>query len=185
MIEVESKILNIDCEFVRTRLKSVGAHFVSKKVFHTLLFRLPKELSKATLRLRKEGDRSVLTFKTIIKSPDDSVKVRNEMETEVENFEMMKRVLLSLGYSVSQEFEKIREEYRLDDAIIVIDQFQGRYAVIPPLLEIEAIDATEVIRMAELLGYEKSQLSSAGLRDFVVQYNLGELDSDTDKSGGS
>lgn len=176
MIEIESKILNIDCQAVREKLKSVNATFLSEKVFHSLLFRLPPHLSTATLRLRKEGEKSMLTFKTIVESNDPSVKKRNEREVEVGDFDVTKEILLSLGYAIAQDFQKIREEYRLHGASVVIDRFQGRYSVIPPLLEIEAESSVEVKRIAALLGFRENQLSRAGLRDFVVQYGLGELD---------
>ncbi len=175
MIEIESKILNIDIEDAKKRLKKAKAVDFGEKKFEVFLFSVPENLKGSTLRLRKEGDDAVLTFKKVLKSESDGIKRRNEMEVIVSDFEVCMQMLLSLGYQVRQHFSKMRSEYHLDGAEIVIDRYLGSFAVIPPLMEIEADSEAVVIEIAEKLGYSRGDLSTKGLRDFVVEYGLPDL----------
>lgn len=72
------------------------------------------------LRLRKYGERWVLTHKA--KSKAGRHKVRVELETEVENGEQMDRVLRALGYSPTFKYEKYRAEWSDGKGHVVLDE---------------------------------------------------------------
>jgi len=72
------------------------------------------------LRLRKYGDRWVLTHKS--KSTAGRYKRRLELETRVENGEQMDAILRALGYAPTLRYEKYRAEWTDGNGHVVLDQ---------------------------------------------------------------
>jgi adenylate cyclase class 2 len=72
------------------------------------------------LRLRKYGERWVLTHKA--KSKAGRHKVRVELETEVENGEQTDRILRALGYAPTFRYEKYRSEWSDGKGHVVLDE---------------------------------------------------------------
>ncbi|WKZ24343.1 MAG: CYTH domain-containing protein [Candidatus Dojkabacteria bacterium] len=176
MIEIESKVMNIDVSAERKKLLRAGGIFLSKKLYRTILFKLPVAENKLrTLRLRLEGEEARIAYKEVIDSTHTQIRQRNEREVIVSDFATTHEIFLSLGYAVTHDFSKYRESYALNGATLVIDEHLGAYAVIPPLLEIEADSAQKVIETASLLGYQESDLSSVSFRDLTKQYALADL----------
>jgi len=88
MIETEVEIIEIDKEKVISKLLSLGA----KKVFEGELSSVYLDTENKTLqnnkrrlRLRKKGQKIVLTFKKRLKW--DEVRTAEEKEVEVDNFD--------------------------------------------------------------------------------------------------
>ncbi len=95
----------------------------------------------ATLRLRKIGDFSVLTYKEKMRS-DTGTKRKMEYETTVSDVAATEKIIERLGYKLSAVYEKRRKYWRLDDVEVVLDELPfGLF------MEIEgseaAIDAAE------------------------------------------
>jgi adenylate cyclase class 2 len=93
------------------------------------------------LRLRKYGDRWLLTHKTRSKQEDGAHKVRIETETRVEDGVKMEAILRALHFEPSFRYEKYRAEWKRDEGHVVIDETPiGNFAEIegPP----EWIDST-------------------------------------------
>lgn len=156
MYEIEVKLLDINPEMVVQNLISLGA----KKTFDDEILAIyfdsaDKSITKNkdTVRLRKEGKKTVLTFKKYISNAE--MKVREEQEVEVSDFNAMSEILRSLGLSPWLEMEKHRVTYELDNTHFEIDKYHGTYEFIPAFLEIEAADAAVVYKYAELLGFRK------------------------------
>ena len=100
---------------VTARLRELGAVFGSEVFEENYLHRGGDlEEKAAVLRLRKIGDRSILTYKERLKN-DSDVKHRIEHETEVADVQAMERIIESLGYTLSVVYEKHRETWHFRD----------------------------------------------------------------------
>jgi adenylate cyclase class 2 len=75
---------------------------------------------RCALRVRLEPARAFLTFKG---PPQRStMKVREELETAVDDGVMLLAILERLGYRVYFRYEKFREEFGLDHVVLAIDE---------------------------------------------------------------
>jgi adenylate cyclase, class 2 len=75
---------------------------------------------RATLRVRSEGSKSLLTFKGPVLP--GLIKIREEYETVVADGGALLTILESLGLHVWFRYEKYREEFSADDVVIAIDE---------------------------------------------------------------
>jgi len=79
--------------------------------------------NKQLLRLRHDGN-TTLTFKT--RSPltieEGDVKVRRELEVEVNDFDTMHAILGLMGFRKEQIYEKWRETLTIDDTCFCLDR---------------------------------------------------------------
>ena len=75
---------------------------------------------RATLRVRSEGGKSLLTFKGPVLP--GLIKIREEHETVVADGAALLTILESLGLHVWFRYEKYREEFSADDVVIALDE---------------------------------------------------------------
>jgi len=112
-------------EFVR-KLKAAGFHLLTPRTHEmNTLYDLPnRRLRKRgeLLRLRKYGDRWLLTYKGRGKGKASRHKVRTEMETMIGDGYKMDAILRALGYVPSFRYEKYRAEWKDDSGHVVIDE---------------------------------------------------------------
>ncbi|MDA8079135.1 MAG: class IV adenylate cyclase [Nitrospiraceae bacterium] len=156
MLEAEVKILGINRKAVEQRLISLGASLVFDGPIHAVYYDSPDRSvrkQKGTLRLRKEGLRAVLTYKGHVEDRD--AKVRQETEVTVSDFEGMRSILESLGFTPWLEMEKHRTSYDLSGVRFELDKYHGEHEYIPEFLEIEGPDVPSVRDCASLLGFRK------------------------------
>jgi adenylate cyclase class 2 len=102
------------------------------------------------LRLRRVGDRAILTYKRRFDSTS-AIKHQLEEETIVEDAETMGRILAQLGYSPALVYEKRRATWRVRETEVVLDELPfGLF------LEIEGDEQAirEVERLLELADAE-------------------------------
>ncbi len=154
MIETEIKILGIDRKDVEEKLAALGAVKVFDDEMYALYYDFPGgTLGQAglLLRLRKEGEKSVLTMKKNIESRE--AKIKEEHETEVSDFNSMKYLLETLGLKAWTAMKKRRTSYALKEVHFEIDVYQGEYGFIPQFLEIEGQDIETLYAYAALLGF--------------------------------
>jgi adenylate cyclase class 2 len=76
--------------------------------------------SGSALRVREEEGRSVLTFKGPVRA--STMKLREEIETEVADGAALLGVLERLGFRAWFRYEKYREEFSLGGCIVAIDE---------------------------------------------------------------
>lgn len=156
MHEVEIKILDIDRGEIIERLTALGAKKKFEGELHAMYYDSPDHSitsSRGALRLRKEGPTTVLTFKRHVE--DREAKVREEKEVVVSDFNAMRWVLDSAGFTVWLEMRKLRTTYELDGLHFELDKYLDAYDYIPEFLEIEGPDPAAVYRYAGLLGFTK------------------------------
>lgn len=99
---------------------------------------------RSLLRVRMEDGRGYLTFKG---PPQPStMKLREELETGVDDAEVVLGLLERLGFRVWFRYQKFREEYALGDVIVALDE-----TPIGTFVELEGSE-TGITDLAKALG---------------------------------
>lgn len=171
MTEIEVKILEVDRVAVEKRLVALGAVKVFDDEIHAIYYDLPDsglKTSGRTLRLRKEGSKTVLAFKS--HRENTAAKEREEHEVEISSFEDMKTILDGLGYIPWLEMRKHRTSYKLRGTHLEFDRYCGHYAYIPEFLEIEGNNLESIYSVAETLGFSKQDCSPWDATDLIGHY---------------
>jgi adenylate cyclase class 2 len=134
-IEIEVKFSVRDLKALEAQLSELGFHCKTPRTFErNILFDTPARELRATrqiLRLRRYGERWVLTHKqtTPNDSPDARHKERIETETVVEDGEAVASIFRVLGYTSTFVYEKWRSEWADSEGHCVLDETPiGLYA---------------------------------------------------------
>ena len=172
MQEIEVKILDIKRVELENKLKNLGA----KKVFDGEIkaenFDFEDERitrSKDLLRLRKEGEKAVLTFKKFTGETKD-VKSLKEIEVEVSDLNIMKEILEELKLIPMNNTRKLRTSYALEGVKFEFDKYLDENDFIPEFLEIEAHDIIILYKYVTLLGFKKEDCKSWNYFDVKKHY---------------
>ena len=124
------------------KLSDLGAEFRSEVFEENYLHRGGQlEERSAVLRLRKIGQRTILTYKERFRE-DTDIKHRIEHETVVEDVAAMENIIQALGYTLSVVYEKHRKTWHFMDVEIVLDELPfGIFMEIEG--DVKAIEAAE------------------------------------------
>ena len=104
------------------------------------------------LRVRIEDGHSYVTFKSPAEHP--TLKLREEIETGVEDGQRLVTILLRTGFRIWFRYEKYREEFALDEVIVAIDE-----TPVGTFIEIEGSDRG-IVAAVDALG--------RGPADFII-----------------
>jgi len=172
MKELEVKILEVN----RERIEEILAHLGAKRVFDgeiETLFFIFKDINMAkaedVLRLRKEKEKTELTYKRVLSN--QKVKVAEEYTVEVSDLEGTKKILECLGLSEVERMRKYRISYSLDRLHFDIDKYTGDYGYIPEFLEIEAESIDLIHKYAEILGFNAKDCLPWSTKDLIYYYS--------------
>jgi adenylate cyclase class 2 len=127
-VEIEVKFRVEDGEALKEKLSQLGFRCVTPRTFErNLLYDTPDRRlrnEQAILRIRKYGDRWVLTHKCLPpgNDPQGRHKHRIETETEVADGEALGTVFTLLGYQPAFTYEKWRTEYADATGHCVLDE---------------------------------------------------------------
>jgi adenylate cyclase, class 2 len=157
-VEIEVKFKVADQVALEKQLHAIGFRCVTPRTFErNVLYDTPDRRLRAQqsiLRIRKYGDRWVLTHKCLPcdNDPEARHKHRVETETEVADGEALGTVFTYLGYESAFTYEKWRTEYADATGHCVLDETPiGTFAELEG--PEEWIDATSAF-----LGLHASQL---------------------------
>ena len=151
-------------EEITSRLGELDAEF-RKEVFEVNYQHRGGDMDErgATLRLRKIGDFTVLTYKEKIKTEDGS-KQRLEYETSVSDVDAMEKIIERLGYRLTAVYEKRRKYWHLGDVEVVLDELPfGHFMEIEGTLE--AIEKAE-----KQLGLKDLEHEPRGYPRLTIKY---------------
>ena len=149
-VEIEKKyrLTKAQRRAVEKRLRELGLTPKPLEFEENTLYRGGRlDFGSCALRLRRVGDRAILTFKQRIptKSP---IKHQQEEETEVANADAANAILTELGFRPALIYEKRRARWKVGKAKVVIDELPfGLF------MEIEA-SVKEIGRVERLIGAE-------------------------------
>ena len=157
--EIEVKFYVRDLSPIQERLESSGASLVQPRVLETNLRfdTAEKELSRTyrVLRLRYDTE-ARLTYKGPSEN-SDGVRIREEIEFTVSDFQKARALFESLGYQISLIYEKFRTMYDLKDVHVVLDEMPyGKFVEI----EGPGLDAIRAVNQVLGLQWEASVPSS-------------------------
>ena len=117
---------------------------------------------RCVLRIRMESGKSLLTFKGPVQpSP---MKLREELETVVADGDTMLRLFEELGYRVWFRYQKYREEFGREDAVIALDE-----TPIGTFVEIEGGERA-IMETAKGLGRDPADYVLDSYRGLFWQY---------------
>jgi adenylate cyclase, class 2 len=156
---------------LNSRLAELGADFHGEVFEENYLHRggVLNE-REAVLRIRKIGDRAILTYKERYKN-DSDIKHRIEYETEISDVGAMENIIQALGYKLSVVYEKHRKTWHFQEVEIVLDELPfGWYMEIEG--DVEAIEEAE-----RTLGLEDLESEPRGYPRLAVKYGklVGEV----------
>ncbi|MCC7009305.1 MAG: class IV adenylate cyclase [Acidobacteria bacterium] len=124
MIEQEVKLSFPHVEAARQAIVEAGGRLVvSRRLVDDRLFDLPDGRLRRrgmTLRTRRDAADAYLTVKgPVLAGP---VKSREELETRVDDVDVLEAALSAIGFVRTFRAQKYREEYALPSARLTIDQ---------------------------------------------------------------
>ena len=166
--EIEVKISVVNPAAARKLLREGGFRVHVRRVFEVNVLYDFADLrlrgQGKLLRLREAGKVSTLTFKG--KSTDTRHKVREEVETTLENAGAMRRVFQELDLKMVFRYEKYRTEFVDDKArgVVTLDE-----TPIGTFLEIEG-PARWIDRTARRLGFSPDDYITASYGVLYLQY---------------
>ena len=123
-LEIEKKFrLTLEQrETLPARLREIGATLRGEEFEENTLYSgAALEVGSRVLRLRRVGNRTILTLKQRLPSAG-GVKHQREDETEIEDAESMHSILEGLGFTPVLVYEKRRETWLFNNVEIVLDE---------------------------------------------------------------
>lgn len=123
-IEIEKKYrLSIEQrEYVLKNLEEIGAKYLREDFETNYIYGGGiLEEQKSVLRIRKTGEKSLLTYKRNLKTLS-GIKQHIEHETEISDAEAVEKIIENLGFELGLIYEKRREIWRFRNVEIVLDE---------------------------------------------------------------
>lgn len=158
-------------ERLRTVLRRAGAsHVGTVREINTLFDSVDAavRLSGQVLRLRwLDHAHSILTLKGPA-TRHEGVKTREETELHLSDRDAMIRILNGLGFSLSIEYQKTRESWDFDGAVVALDTLEFGWFV-----EIEGTE-DQIRRTADLLGLDMDKAEHRGYPSMMRAHQAGE-----------
>lgn len=163
VMEIEIKCYCDDDGKVKNILKEIGAQFIENRNESDVYFNHPARNFGDTdeaLRLRTVNSKCRITYKG--PKVSKTTKARIEHETEAGDFESMKNILLSLGFSESGSIEKMRDVFTYNETEISIDYVTGlgTFVEIEKIGELKDEIENELFEIAARLGLTKFERRS-------------------------
>lgn len=174
-LEKELKVLEISTMALINRLKDLGAKFVLCGTIREMAFAHPRLHLKERdilLRLRQcRGPASQYPAElTLKRKPRRNSRLleREEIETEVSDFEATREILEALGFRLCRDREKAREEWTLDGVKIEIDTYPGA----PSYCEIEGPSRKKIKEMIRRLGLADKPTSAMSSTELLKHWGV-------------
>ena len=165
-IEYEARILEIDKDKLIKRLNKLNAKFVGEFNQKRYVYNIIPKADGKWLRLRTNGKKTTLTYKSVEKNSIDGTK---ELEIEVDNFENTNSLLELAGIKNKGYQENNRVQYVLDDVEIDIDT----WPMIPTYVEIEGKSEKSVLNIIKKLGINDKKITTLDVQSLYKEiYNI-------------
>lgn len=156
--EIEVKFLNIDHDEIRRKLTALGAQLDQPmRLMRRVVVHTPNMTKKnAFLRVRDEGHRVTVTYKQF---DQDSIDGTKEYEVIVSDFENAINIFSEAGLTYDTYQESKRENWRLGDVEIMLDEWPW----LNPYIEIEGKSEEAVRRVSDQLNFRWNEALFGGV----------------------
>lgn len=177
MNEFETRIVDINVEDIRLKLKNIGAVKVKEenqinKIYDFEDGKLIKNKGYARIRIVKDLINNSIHYYMTTKKllSQEKFKVMEENETEILDSEAGEKIFTSLGLKLVQSIGKYRESYKYKNTLVEIDINDKSFCPFP-YIEIETNDDSELEEIVSLLGYTMEQTTSQTIYQLIKEYN--------------
>lgn len=168
--ELEVKVLNIDIDLIEEKILSLGGTLISKEhQINTIIDsnkRPIKSFTDAYLRIRETNDmltkNSSVTLTLKKNISNEGLRENIELNTDIENKEIMLLILKELGFDKITEGYKKRVSYAFENARIDLDIWDEKTYPYP-YLEIEVENKEDLHKITKLLGIHESNISTKSI----------------------
>ncbi len=169
-IEYEIKVLEVNLEAMRKKLKALWAAFVGIKNFRRYVYNFTPEVYHKWVRLRTDGKLTTLCVKEI--TDESKIDWTQETEIVVDDFDTTHILLWKLGYQHKAYQENIRESWKLWSCAIELDQRPK----IPPYMEIEWDSVAAVEKLLVRLEIQDKITTSENTTAVYGRYGIEDLE---------
>lgn len=164
--EYEAKVLDIDPAATTALILSRGGTEVSAPTLQRrYVYDITPDDQSKWIRVRDNGRTTTLAVKQVA---HDGIDGTYEIEVTVDSLDATNELLSMLGFTPKSYQENRRTSFTIDTAHLDIDE----WPMIPPYLEIEADSPDEVFRVAALLGYQETDLTSENTTKIYQRYGI-------------
>ncbi|MFA6522179.1 MAG: class IV adenylate cyclase [Patescibacteria group bacterium] len=167
MSELEVKILEVNAIKITQELERLGAICAFDGTMDVVFFDFPDgrlDKQKIALRLRSKGMSAELTMKKT--TNQTRIKVAEETEVTVSNFEVMRQILKASGLRETKSYQKHRASWKLEGVSFELDSISG----IPTFLEIEAQSEELIFVWVRKLGFSEEDAKPWRRQDLLAHY---------------
>jgi adenylate cyclase class 2 len=178
MHELETRILDIKVDHIRTTMNKIGAVKAKEENQINNIFDFPDRkllTSKGYARVRIVEDilnnQSVYYMTTKKMLSQEKFKVMEENEVLVDCPIMAENIFKALGLELVQSIKKYRESYKYKNSLIEIDINDKSFCPFP-YIEIETQREEELEEIVELLGYKMSDTTSKTIYEILGERGL-------------
>ena len=165
MIEIETKIIDIDKDGLIAKLEKDGAEFIGKTLQKRWVFALEKaEGEDRFIRVRTDGKTATVTYK---RRAGGGLANTEELETVVEDFDTAAKIFEEvLGSGLYQE--NIRYTYVYKNAEITINEWPK----LRPVVEVEAKSEEEVRAAISEIGIVGKELGNISWEKVYAMHGM-------------
>ncbi len=164
--EYEIRVLEIDKDKLIKRLNELNAKFIGEFNQKRYVYNIIPKTDGRWLRLRTNGKKTTLTYKSVEKNSIDGTK---ELEIEVEDFEKTNSLLELVGVKNKGYQENNRIQYILDGVEIDIDS----WPLIPTYVEIEGENEESVLNILKKIAIDDKKVTTLDVQSIYKEiYNI-------------
>ncbi len=168
MNEIETKILEINKEEIKAKIRALGAKTLGSGRLYVDWYKMPEHKKSAELwylRIRNTFDGGYeLTWKGK-EAVENGIRTVREIHFHLPDHKKMRELLDIFGLVLYAHQEKDRTSFKLGNICFDLDVYPG----ILPFLEIEGPSVESVEKTIQILGLEKHERWGDGERTLVEE----------------
>lgn len=177
MHEIETRIIDIDVDNIRTKMLSIGAKKVKQEEQINNIFDFTDRLllkNKGYARIRIVHDQIqnknfyYMTTKKLLSQ--EKYKVMEENEVLINDPIEGENILKSLGLKLFESIKKYRESYKYKNTLVEIDINEKSFCPFP-YIEIETSNEEELKELVTILGYTMEDTTSKTIYKILEERN--------------
>jgi adenylate cyclase class 2 len=178
MQEIETRILDIDIEYIRQKLKALNATKVKEENQINKIFDFPDRRllnAKGYARIRiiedKLNQKTIYYMTTKKLISQEVYKVMDENEIIIDDAVVGEGIFKALGLEMVESIKKYRESYQYKNTLIEIDVNDKSFCPFP-YIEIETAYEDELIEVVSLLGYTLKDTTSKTIFEILKERGI-------------